>query len=175
LLIKTNGDPINVVPGVRAAIQELDPEIPLFAASSLESATTISLLPMRIAATIASALGIIALALGSIGIYGIVSFMVRNRTREIGIRIALGAQPSHVIRTVNADILRWTTIGLTLGLGASLAISELLHGVIYGVAAADAVSFGGVAILLLLTGYVACWIPARRATHIDPLSALREE
>jgi ABC-type antimicrobial peptide transport system permease subunit len=130
---------------------------------------------MRIAAALSSALGIVALALGAIGIYGVVSYVSRNRTREIGIRIALGAQPSHVVRAVTADVVRWTAIGLAFGLGAALAVSILLRSVIYGVAVGDAFSFGGIAVLLFATAYAAAWIPARRASRIDPLHALREE
>jgi len=176
LLVKTKTDnPLAVAPAISAAVQALDPEIPIFAVSALEDATSISLLPMRIAAALSSALGVVALALGAIGIYGVVSYVSRNRTREIGIRIALGARPSHVVRAVTADVVRWTLLGLGFGLGVALAVSILLRSLIYGVAVGDAVSFGGIAILLFATAYAAAWIPARQASRIDPLHALREE
>jgi predicted permease len=175
LLLKTKGEPMNVLPQVRAVVRELDPDIPVFAVSSLESAAAITLLPAKIAAALAGALGIVALLLGAIGLYGVVSFLARHRTREIGIRIALGAQPSQVMRLVMVEVVRWTVSGLVIGLAAALTVTIVLRSLLYGVAPGDPVSFGGVACILFATACAACWLPARRASRIDPLNALREE
>jgi putative ABC transport system permease protein len=175
LLIKTKGDPMNVVPAIRAAVQELDPTVPVFSISSLSQATEITLLPMKIASWLASLLGVVALLLGATGIYGVVTFLSQNRTREIGIRIALGAKPSQVMQFVTAEAMRWTFIGILLGFIAALGVTELIKDLVYGVTPADPVSFGGIAAVLCFTAYAACWIPARRAIKVDPTVALRNE
>jgi putative ABC transport system permease protein len=175
LLIKTSGDPSMGIPIVRAAMQELDPDIPVFDIHSLDNAPEISLLPMRIASGFASVLGVVALLLGAAGIYGVVSYLARNRTREIGIRIALGAKPVQVMRFVTREAMRWTAIGLLLGFAASLGVTQLIKDLVYGVSPADPVAFGGIAVVLCFTAFAACWIPSRRATKVDPTIALREE
>jgi len=175
VLIKTAAEPMSAVPALRAAVKELDPDIPIFAISPLIQATEITLLPTRIVSWLASILGIVALLLGATGIYGVVSYLVRNRTREIGIRVALGARPAQVRRFVTTEAMRWTVIGILLGFGAALAITLWIEDLIYGVAPADPVSYGGIAVLLSTTAYIACWFPAHRATRVDPTVALREE
>jgi putative ABC transport system permease protein len=175
LLIRTKADPMLALPAVRSALQDLDPSIPIFGISTLNDATQISLLPMKIASGFAGVLGIVALLLGTAGIYSVVSYLARNRTREIGIRIALGARPSQVMSFVTAEAMRWTAAGLVLGIVAALAITQLIKNLMYGVASADPVALGGIAIILWATAYAACWIPARRATKVDPTVALREE
>jgi putative ABC transport system permease protein len=103
------------------------------------------------------------------------SYLVRQRTREIGIRMALGAERGTVVGLVTGHGMRWTGIGLVVGLAASFAVAKLIAGFLYGVGPADPTAFVGIALLLIGTAYVACYIPARRASRIDPLVALREE
>src|SRR5262245_59463888 len=148
---------------------------PSSASWTLDSATSISLLPVKVAATVAGTLGVLALILGAIGLYGVMSYLVRQRTREIGIRMALGAERGTVVGLVTRHGMRWTGIGLAFGLAASFAVAKLIAGFLYGVGPADPTAFVGIALLLLGTAYVACYIPARRASRIDPLVALREE
>ena len=136
--------------------------------------TSISLLPARIAAALAGILGVVALMLGAIGVYGVVSCLVRQRTPEIGIRIALGAPPSRIVGLMTRQAMCWTATGLSVGLIGALAVGELLASLIYGLAPADPVAFVGIPLLLAGTAYAACWFPARRATRIDPVSALHE-
>jgi ABC-type antimicrobial peptide transport system permease subunit len=175
ILIKTKAAPMTAVPAVRTAVQELDPSVPVFGVNPLAKAAEISLLPMRIASGFASMLGVVALLLGASGIYSVVSYLARNRTREIGIRIALGAKGSQVLKVVAAEAIRWTIAGIVLGSAAALGIAQLIKNLFYGVAAADPVSFVGVGIILCATASLACWIPARRATRVNPTIALREE
>jgi predicted permease len=175
LLVKTGGDPLNMLPAVRVAVQGLDPNLPLSNVSSLDQLTTISLVPLQIAAGLAGALGLVALVLGAIGIYGVVSYLVRQRSREIGIRVALGAQPAAVVRLMTRQVMGWTAIGLGLGLFVSFGASQLLTGLIYGITPTDPITFVGITVLLASTAFAAGWFPARRATRIDPLSALRDE
>jgi predicted permease len=175
LLLKSAGDPAAAIAAVRSAIRELDPELPVFNASTLDAVTALSLLPIQAAALLAGALGIVALVLVAIGIYGVVSYVVRQRSREIGIRMALGAQPTTVVSQLANQGLRMTAIGLVAGLGASLLLTRFLAGLLYGVAATDALSFAGISALLIVTVYLAAYFPARRATAIDPVQTLRYE
>jgi ABC-type antimicrobial peptide transport system permease subunit len=135
----------------------------------------LSLLPVQAAATLAGGLGLVALILVSIGIYGVVSYLVRQRTREIGIRLALGAERATVIRELVRQSMRWTMIGLAIGIAMSIAVTKLLSNLLYGVVPTDAVSFAVIVGVLFLTAYSAAFVPARRATDIDPAAALRHE
>ena len=175
ILVKTRGDMAEALRAVRSAAAAVDPNLALFSVMTLDAVTNISLLPVKIAATVAGTLGILALALGAIGLYGVMSYLVRQRTREIGIRMALGAQRGAVVDLVTRHGMRWTGIGLAIGLAASFAVAKLIAGFLYGVGPADPTAFVGIALLLLGTAYVACYIPARGASRIDPLAALREE
>ena len=175
VLVKARGAAVDVLPAVRSVVAALDPNLPILNIMTLDAATSISLLPMKVAAAVAGTLGILALVLGAIGLYGVMSYLVRQRTREIGIRMALGAQSGAVIDLVTRHGMRWTAIGLVLGLAASLAVAKLIGGFLYGVGPADPMAFIGIALLLSGTAYVACYIPAKRASRIDPLMALREE
>ena len=175
VMVKTRGNAADALPLVRAAVADIDPNMALFSVMTLDSATSISLLPVKVAATVAGTLGVLALILGAIGLYGVMSYLVRQRTREIGIRMALGAERGTVVGLVTGHGMRWTGIGLVVGLAASFAVAKLIGGFLYGVGPADPTAFVGIALLLIGTAYVACYIPARRASRIDPLVALREE
>lgn len=175
ILIKASGNPMAALPALQAEVEALDPNLPVFNVMTLEAATSVSLLPIQVAATLAGILGLVALALAAIGIYGAISYLVRQRTREIGIRMALGARPGAVVRLVTQQGMIWTISGMTLGLSAALAATQLLSGLLYGIAAADPLAFGGIPLLLGGTAFAACYVPARRASRIDPLAALREQ
>jgi len=127
------------------------------------------------AALIAGSLGIAALALAAIGLYGVMSYVVRQRTNEIGMRIALGATPRTVVNTITRQGMTWTGFGLVIGLAAAWMLTRLLTSLLYGVAATDLVAFAGIAAVLVATAYAACYVPARRASRVDPLIALRHE
>jgi predicted permease len=175
ILVKIQGDLTNAASVLRAAVGDLDPDLAVSNIMPLDRATNISLLPVQVAAALAGVLGFLALVLGTVGIYGVVSYLVRQRTREVGIRVALGARPVNVVRLITRQVMMWTGIGLAIGLIAALGVGQLLVDLIYGVGPKDPISFVGITLLLAATAYVACWIPARRASRIDPISALREE
>ena len=117
----------------------------------------------------------IALLLAAIGIYGVISYSVGCRTREIGIRIALGAKTGDVLRLVVKQGTKLVLAGVAIGLAASFAATRLMHGLLYGISATDALTLAGVSILLVLAGVAACYLPARRAARVDPVVALRQE
>ena len=119
--------------------------------------------------------GALGLVLALVGIYGVISYSVGRRTREIGIRVALGAESGDVLRLVIGQGTKLVLAGVAIGLGASFAATRLMSGLMYGVSATDPVTFVGVSILLMLAGLVACYLPARRAVRVDPVEALRQE
>jgi ABC-type antimicrobial peptide transport system permease subunit len=133
------------------------------------------LFPARVAATLLGGFGLLALALAAIGIFGVMSYAVTQRTREIGIRVALGAQVGGIFKLVVGQGLKLTTLGLGVGLTCAFAGTRLMSGLLYGVSALDVITFAGVSLLLTLVAMLACCIPARRAMKVDPIEALRRE
>jgi predicted permease len=175
LLTRTIGNPASAAVLVRRQIENLDPELLVYNLNALEARTALNLLPNRVGAIVSSTLGGAALALGMIGTYGVMSFLVQQRRREIGLRMALGAPRSRVMGLVTGQGMRWTATGLGLGLAAGVGLTRLVAGLLFGVSAADPIALPGVAVLLGGTAYAACLIPAKRASRIDPIVALREE
>ena len=164
-----------VLPAVRSAVRDLAPDVPILRVGTLEQATDVSLLPLRVATVLAAALGIVALALAAVAIYGMTAFVIRQRRREIGVRLALGAESSWIVRALTRESLRWTTTGLALGLATSLVATQLLRSFLYDISPIDPVAFAAIPALLALTAYVACRVPASAAARVDPLRALRDE
>jgi len=135
----------------------------------------LGLMPLRMGASIAGAQGLIALLLAALGIFGLVSYAVTRRTREIGIRMALGARTGDVLSLVTRQSFKLTFVGLACGLLLSVGLTRALAGILYGVSPTDAVVFAGVALLISAITLLACWLPARRATRVNPVEALRSE
>jgi ABC-type antimicrobial peptide transport system permease subunit len=153
----------------------MDPDLPLFDLMPLSDQTSVSLLPIRLAASFLSGLGLVVLALAALGLYGVLSFLVHLRTKEIGIRMALGADRDRVVRTVLSDAVRWLAWGLAVGLALALALTPFVASMLYGVAPRDWATFLSVSALLTTVGIAASLIPALRASRVDPLTALRAE
>ncbi|MFO7768343.1 MAG: ABC transporter permease [bacterium] len=162
-------------PEIREAVREMDPELPIFELVTLREHLSIMMFLPRTLAALLSGLGGLALLLGLIGLYGVIAFDVNRRTREIGIRMALGADRDRVLRGVVLDGLRLTLWGTAIGLGAAFLATRSLSALIYGVSTTDPVTFGGVALLLVGVTLAATWGPARRAAHLEPMRALRYE
>ena len=176
LHLRTQGDPTAIASQVRAQIQQLDSEIAPTSVLTLESAVSSQGLFMpRISAILGGAFGVIALALAVVGLYGVVAFMVGRRTQEIGVRIALGAGRGAILRMVLANGISLAAAGLVVGAIAAFAITPLMAGVLVGVNPRDPAVFFAIAIALVTATVGASWIPARRATRVDPMEALRYE
>jgi len=173
--LRTSGDPMALVAGVRHRIATLDAELPVFEAMTLEKVISESVLGLAYVAVMMTVLGAIALVLACVGVYGVMAYAVSERTREIGIRVALGAGRRDVLRMVIGRGVIVTGIGLSIGFVLSLALARLLASFIFGVSATDWQIFGGISLALAAAAITACYIPARRATGIDPVEALRYE
>ncbi|HJP93189.1 MAG TPA: ABC transporter permease [Pyrinomonadaceae bacterium] len=175
LVVRTTVDPSTVVAGVRQELAKLDPELPLSKMSSIQQAMDRSLITTRFTNWLLAGFALLALLLALTGIYGVMSLNVANRRTEFGIRLALGAQRGSILRMILGQALRLAIVGIALGLMAALAFTRLLKGLLFGITAGDPWTFVIVALSLVGVALLACWIPARRATKVDPLVALRYE
>ena len=169
------GDPLTFAKTVEKTIHELNGDLVVFDVTSLELSEQISSFPQRIAATFVGAFGLLALVLAAVGIYGVTAYTARQRTHEIGVRMALGASKDDILRLVLGHGLRLTFIGVGLGLAASFALTRFLGSMLLGVTSTDALTFSSVTILLCAVALLACFIPVRRAMRVDPMVALRYE
>jgi predicted permease len=173
--LRTTGDPRAMASSVEETIHQLNPELPLFNVNPLSVTMQLGTLFGRVAATFAASFGILAMLLAAVGIYGVVAYSTRQRTREIGIRVALGAEKRGIYRLVLGQGFRLTLAGLVVGTALSLAFTRLLKAQLFDVSETDAITFASVGLLLAVVALLACHIPARRATRIDPMVALRYE
>jgi macrolide transport system ATP-binding/permease protein len=175
LVARTTGDSQNVIRALRREMQTLDPAMPLYNVETLNEHMAVPLFPARMAAIVLGSFGVLALLLAAVGIYGVMSYVVAGRIREIGLRMALGASPRKVMKLIVGQGMFLAIIGLAIGLGLAFAGTRLLGSLLYGVSAADPLTFIGIASLLSAVAVLACFVPARRATKVDPLVALRYE
>ncbi|HEX9003612.1 MAG TPA: FtsX-like permease family protein, partial [Blastocatellia bacterium] len=175
LTVRTTGDPLSVAAAVRQAVWSVDPAQPVSNVRTMEEIMAEEVAQRRIGMTLLAAFAALALLLASLGIYGVLSYAVTQRTQEIGIRMALGANRRAVLRLVMADGLRLAGVGVAIGLGASFALTRLMSGLLFGVSASDPRTLVGVTLLLTAVALLACYIPARRAAKVDPMIALRYE
>jgi predicted permease len=173
VVAKAAGDPSALLPEIRALMADLDPDLALFDAAVVEEALAGSLAQRRFTLVLLGAFAAVALALAAIGIYGVLSYLVSQRTREIGVRMAVGATPRQVLLLIVGGGLPLVAAGLALGLAASLGSGRLLAGLLYGVGATDPPTLAAVAAAVAVAALAACWRPARRAARIDPQAALR--
>ncbi|HTQ62238.1 MAG TPA: ABC transporter permease [Candidatus Solibacter sp.] len=175
LQVRTSGDPEEIGGLVRAQVHDLDTNLPLYATTTLQVQIDNSLTQERLLTWLSSLFGLLATLLASLGLSGVVAFSVARRTREIGIRMALGAQPSDILRSVVSRMSVLVTLGIVVGLGAALELSRLLGSMLYEVKAVDPLAFVGASLLLGIVAAIAAYWPARHATQIDPVVALRHE
>jgi|SRR5580704_2504029 predicted permease len=173
--VRVSGDPLIFAATAENTVHEFNADLPIYDVTTLATHMKLATIGYRVAGTFVGAFGLLALVLAAIGIYGVVAYSTRQRTREIGIRMSLGAQMSDVFRLVLGKGVRLTLFGLAIGFVVSLVLTRSLSGLLFGVTAADALTYSGVAILLTVVALAACYIPARRAMRVDPMVALRYE
>jgi putative ABC transport system permease protein len=175
LLVRTETEPSSLASAVRAQVAALNKDQAVFNVRTMEQIVTKSVAARRFSMLLLTVFAVVALALASLGIYGLMSSAVAQRTREIGVRMALGAQVSDVLKLVIGQGMKLALIGVALGLVASLALTRAMKTLLFGVSATDPATFAAIALLLTLVALLACFVPARRATKVDPLLALRSE
>jgi putative ABC transport system permease protein len=175
LLTRTEVEPLGLVSAVRAQVAALNKDQAVFNVRTMEQAVMQSVAARRFSMLLLTVFAIVALALASLGIYGLMSYAVAQRTREIGVRMALGAQVSDVLKLVIWQGMKLAFAGVALGLVASVALTRTMKNLLFGVSATDPVTFAALALLLSLVALLACWIPARRAARVNPMVALRSE
>jgi predicted permease len=173
LIVRTAGDAASTIPALQAQVRGLDPNLPLFDVRTVDEHLKMSVFIPRMASVILTLFGALALLLAVVGLYSVVAFGVAQRTREIGVRVALGASRASVVRLVLRQGMKLTAIGLIVGIGLAVAAAQALRSQLMGVAPTDLASFGGPAVLLLVVALIACVIPAFRAARLDPVRALR--
>jgi predicted permease len=170
----SDADTQSVTAAARAVLQDLDPEMPT-RFRTFSQVYTASLGSRRFNVVLLAFFGITALVLATTGVFGVMAYSVSRRTREIGVRVALGASTGEVLRMILGQGMRTIAIGVTIGIGGSMALMRTVESMLFGVTGTDPLTFGGVTVLLVAAALLACYIPARRATRVDPMIALRSE
>jgi ABC-type antimicrobial peptide transport system permease subunit len=178
-LLRTSGDPANLIPAVQRAVSELDPTLPLFQVRTMDDVMWEAIARPRFLTFLLTAFAALALLLAAVGIYGVMAHTVAQRTHEIGLRVALGAQPRQVRAMVLRQASTLVAAGIAIGLGVAIALEQVLttslHGLFYGANISQPVLLVAVAVAVAATALLATWIPARRATRVEPTVALRSE
>jgi putative ABC transport system permease protein len=175
IYVRTDVAPTAVAASLREQVRALDRDLPVFGERTLTQVAAESMSRRRFAMQIVGLFGILALLMAAVGIYGVIAYSVTQRTREIGIRVALGASRNAILRWVLKQGLVLTIAGVVVGLVGAFALTRLLRSLLFGVGPTDIVTYGVLAVLLTIVALLACYIPARRATKVDPLVALRYE
>lgn len=175
LVVRTQNDPLSIVGGVRKEVQAIDPDQPISAIRTMNELVASSVAAPRYRTTLLALFAALAMILAATGIYGVMSYSVAQRTHEIGVRMALGAKRFDVLKLVVRQGMLLSLVGVVLGLGAAYFLSRVMSSLLFGVRERDPITFGVVAALLLAVSFIACFVPARRATKVDPLEALRYE
>ena len=175
MIVRTQGPALEFTDDARRIVASLDPHLPISQTFSLGQVIDQTQTFFGVFGIIFTVFGGVALFLATLGLYGVLSFSVNQRTHEVGLRVALGATPANVVRLVMRQGFTQLGLGLTIGVGLAFALARMLSLVLYDVGAADPTVFGGIIVVLTVTGLIAAYIPARRATRVDPTVAMRAE
>ena len=159
----------------RRVVSQADPTLPIVELKTLEKQVDNSLVTERLVASLSAAFGLLATLLASIGLYGVMAYTVSRRTNEIGIRMAMGAEPANVLRLIVGESITLALMGASLGLGGAYAVTRVMKGLLFGVTSTDPLTFAGVTFLLCLAALFAAYVPAHRASRVDPLVAIKYE
>ena len=174
ILLRTTADPASLVSAVRKTVQSVDPDLPIFNIRTIEDQLATSLATQRLSVILISLFSVLALVLAAVGLYGVLAYSISQRTREFGIRMALGAQSQNILGSVLRQGLTIVGIGLGLGIACSLVLTRLIRSMLYGVSGTDPIALLTAVVVLGLAAFLACLLPALRALRIDPITALRE-
>jgi predicted permease len=174
VMIKTAGDPVSMLGPVQRELDQLDPDLPVYDAKRLTEATRISIMPAQVAGVLVGLLGLLALGLAAIGIYGVISYATKQRTHEIGVRMAMGAEPRAVRALIVRQGMLWAGVGIAAGFVVAVVVTRFTSALLYDVSPTDPLTFAAIVVILLVVAFLASFIPARRASRLDPLRALRE-
>jgi len=174
LVVRSKGDPSHLSFALREAVHDIDPALPLFDVITMDARLSRSIAGRRFNLLLLASFAALALLLAAVGIYGVIAYVVTARTREIGIRMALGAQQRDVLRMVLGHGMRLTLLGVAIGLAAALGLSRLLQALLFEVKPSDPLTFGLIPVLLAGIALLACWLPAHRAASVNPLNAIRD-
>jgi ABC-type antimicrobial peptide transport system permease subunit len=175
IVLRTSGDPASVADSVRSSLRDFDRGLALFDIRTMVDVRSASVAPRRFILLLVSSFGLLALVLAAVGVYGVMALVVGERTREVGVRLALGAQPGAVLRMVLGQATRLALVGIVVGLVAAGLLSPLLENQLFAVRPYDPVTFAAVPLVLLFVATAAAYAPARRAMRIDPTQAIREQ
>jgi putative ABC transport system permease protein len=175
LAVRTGGAPENLVAAIRKEVYALDPDQPISDVATMDERFSQSLSQPRFSALLLGLFAVIALLLAAVGIYGVMSYLVTQRTHEIGVRMALGASTRDILKLVVRQGMTLTLIGVGCGLVAAFLLTRFLASLLFEVRSFDPLTYAGVSLLLLAVAFIACYIPARRAARVDPMVALRYE
>ena len=175
LVVRARGNPAALTDPLRRLVRARDADLPLYDLRTMPEAVYLAVWEPRLYALLMAFFALIALVIAAVGIYGVMAYSVAHRTQEIGIRMAMGAAQGTVVRMVVLQGMRLTALGLGIGLAVAFVITRLMASLLFGVSAGDPPTFLGVAVILAGSALLACWLPARRATRIDPMVALRSE
>jgi len=174
-VIRTSGDPTQLMPSVRAAIKELNPRYVINNMRTMDVLLEPARAPTRFALTLIGVFAVVAAVLAGIGLYGVLSTLVRQRTAEIGVRMAFGASSANILQLVASQGMKLSVLGILVGLVTAFAVTRVMSTMLVGVSPTDPLTFAAIAAFFLGVTALACWIPARRAARLDPVAALREE
>ena len=175
LVVRAAGTPTQLTSAIRNEIHSLDKDVPLFNIKLMEQRVSEAAAQPRFRTLLLGIFAALALILASVGIYGIISYSVTERTHEIGLRVALGAQRKHIFKLIVVQGMKLVLIGVGIGLVGAFILTRVMSTFLFGVSATDPLTFGGITLLLLVVAFLACYLPARRATRVDPMVALHYE